>query len=128
MDMSNSKRRLIENELVFRESNESIKAGIDQLHEMAKEEGYHPIELDGDSQLNFYCECSDENCTQRIKLTPNEYEKLHKQRDIFTVVCGHELEDVEEVVEKRENYCVVRKFKHPPLSPKGLNVTDVQNA
>lgn len=127
MNMTNSERRLIENELVFRQFNESIQDGVEQVNRIAAEEGHHPIELDNNMPLHFYCECADENCKLRIRLSPDMYNRIHVGRDIFIIVPGHEVTAVEDVISQRKNYSIVKKHTVPPMSVTGLNKTDVDN-
>jgi hypothetical protein len=87
-------RRLGENEAVFREVNERID------------------EIGGTfylSVLDVICECGDASCAQRLEVTREEYEAWRSDATLFGVVPGHELPDVEDVVEEREAYNVVKK-------------------
>ena len=120
-------RRVVENQMVFRSFNEKVQIDIDQVNETAAEEGVIGVRLDGNTPLHFYCECSDENCTKRIKVLPEAYNLIHGARDTFTIMCGHELPAVEKVIITEKEYCVVQKYKQPPASAKGLKVTDVDN-
>ena len=58
----------------------------------------------------FVCECLDLNCTQRIRLSLNEYERLRESPTRFAVLPGHERADVEVVDDKTDRYYVVRKI------------------
>jgi hypothetical protein len=120
-------RRMAENEVVFRQFNESIQQGFDELNEVAKEQGEKPYELDKTVKLHFYCECTDENCTKRIQLLPQVYTDIHKRRDTFVIVCGHEVEQIEDIIERNPDYCVVRKHETPPEVIDTFNKTDVHN-
>src|SRR5688572_10038384 len=104
MGLSGSERRLLENEVVFRQFNQSIQDGVNQINQVALEEGETPLDFDWDAPLHFYCECADENCKQRVKLSPRKYDEIHTSRDIFTIIPGHEVEAVEEVIEQHEEY------------------------
>lgn len=128
--MSNSKsiRRLVENEVVFRQSNEKVFKGFDELKRLAKEEGYKIPKIDKESTLFFYCECADENCRKRIELNPEEYQSIHKARDTFTVACGHEVQEIEQTVEERDGYCIVKKNYQPPKRATRLHSTEVDNS
>ena len=89
-------RRIGLNEAVFREVNERIQDVADSF------------EL-GDQPLNLVCECGDPTCVQHITLTKGEYEAVRADPTHFAVFPGHEIPDVEEVVEKRNGYDVIRK-------------------
>ena len=122
-----SERRMIENEAVFREHNERIKKDFDELKKVAKEEGQEVFISEEDKLLHYYCECSDENCRKRIKLRFSRYNEIHKQRDHFVIVCGHESTKIERVVNKGKEFCIVKKFITPPESAPRLNKTEIDN-
>jgi hypothetical protein len=58
----------------------------------------------------WVCECADDTCTERIQLTPAEYEAIRKHPNRFPILPGHELVDVEVVVEAHDRYLVVEKL------------------
>jgi hypothetical protein len=94
--MDERARRIVKNEVLFREVNERIE------------------EISDGSRTEFLCECGDAECTQPMLLSLREYEELRAEPDRFAVLPGHEELDVEEVVERREGYLVVRKFSGGP--------------
>lgn len=57
----------------------------------------------------FVCECGNLGCNSTVELTIAAYEKVRSGFDRFLVVPGHELEDIEDVVERHEDYLVVAK-------------------
>ncbi len=87
--------RVAANESVFREVNEAIERGVWPGEE--------------DSLVAFRCECASLECDQLLELTPNEYERVRADPRRFLLVGGHELPDVETVVETYERYVVVEK-------------------
>ena len=89
------------NEAVFREVNERI------------EDLAHSFQLDR-GPLDLVCECGDASCTQQITMTAQEYNRLRDDPALFAVYPGHEVPDVEDVVEKRAGYDVVRKHAGDP--------------
>jgi len=95
-------RRLQENEVIFKQVNKDV------------EEFLHDIGVQNQVAVPFYCECSDLGCRMRLELTPAEYEKIHKNKRRFIVVNGHEVPQIENVVERNENYSVVEKLDKPP--------------
>lgn len=121
-------KRLVENEAVFRKHNEKIGSLFDELEQIANEEGNAEILGTDDMALEFYCECSDENCKKRVALRLSEYSKIHANRNHFTIAPGHQVASVEKIVKKTKQYYVVEKFISPPASPSGLNKTPVDNA
>ena len=115
MEISESDRRLIENEVVFRSWNESVH-GLN-----SNNENYDP----GKRAMTgtFICECSDESCGESMSINFQDYGEIHKQRDCFVVVRGHETEDIEDVELEQPEYNVVRKYVVPPENANGLNDT-----
>jgi hypothetical protein len=93
----NREERLAQNEILFREVNERIK------------------ELESDSseshEIGFMCECADATCMAVMTLRPAEYEALRRNPRQFGVLVGHQIEDLESVVESHPGYLVVEK--HP---------------
>jgi len=89
------KERLAANEDTFREINEGIKRGQWPGEERAP--------------TSFRCECARLGCNLLIDLSPEEYERVREHSRRFIVARGHELPDVETVVEVSEGYAVVEK-------------------
>jgi hypothetical protein len=123
-----AQKKLAENEVIFRTFNESVQQRLDEIKAMAKEEGQSHITLDENEPLYFFCECADENCKKRVKISPKDYNRIHRSRDVFTVICGHEVTEVERVIAKTPDYCVVKKFRQPPKAADKLHTTDVNNS
>lgn len=98
-----SERRLIENEVIFRQVNRDVK-------EFLKEEDNTGV----NEPVDFYCECSDPECTDRIQLTIKKYEELHKDKKRFITRPDHEFNEVENVISKEGDYQVVEKHFTPP--------------
>ena len=117
-----------ENEVVFRKYNESIKKGFDELTRIAKEDGMETLFQPPDSPLYFYCECSDENCRERVQLKPSSYDAIHKHRARFVIVPGHETESIERIFDKKTGYDVVEKLVTPSESVTTLKKTEVDNS
>ncbi len=60
---------------------------------------------------DWVCECADETCTERIELTPQQYETLRENPTHFVVAPSteHVVADAERVVEQHERYWIVSK-------------------
>jgi hypothetical protein len=56
---------------------------------------------------SFVCECPDPNCAERILLAHDEYERLRQNPTRFFVLPGHEVLEVEDVVQRTARYFVV---------------------
>ena len=89
---SQGKQRVAMNEATFRKVNEGMEIGQD------------PGGL-----LTFICECGRLGCNQLVELTRPEYEGIRANPRRFAVVSGHEVPDVETVVESHDRYLVVEK-------------------
>lgn len=90
-----TQRRVAANESSFRELNESI------------ERGRWPGEEEAPAA--FRCECAQLGCSQMLELTVREYERVRAHPRRFLVADDHHLPEVEDVVERFENYLVVEK-------------------
>ena len=90
-------RRIGSNEAVFRELNEQIERLNRSLAELT------------DEQMHAICECGTLACAERIVVPLQRYEEVRADSTLFFVVPGHEITDVESVVEETEGYNVVRK-------------------
>jgi hypothetical protein len=88
-----------ENEALFRELNE-------RLSKRARDDAAWT------SPSKWICECAEEACTERIEMSPLEYEQLRSEPTHFAVVPNeeHVSLDVERIVEKRDRYWVVEKI------------------
>lgn len=107
-----AQRRMAENEVVFRSYNEKIEESFKEIKKISEEAGAtdYPVEDDiKDMMLHFYCECYDETCELRIIMKPALYKTLHRQRDQFMIVPGHNAVDIEKIIKKDETYWIVDK-------------------
>lgn len=91
--------RLALNESRFREINERVEHDLEPIVEQTAE------------LLSFVCECGRPNCAQAIELSIPEYEAVRSDATRFVVVAGHQIDDVEDVVERHDRYLVIQK--HP---------------
>jgi hypothetical protein len=100
--MPSRAERIGNNENLFREVNARIE-------EVGEQFGVHET---GDFRI--VCECGLDDCTEPIDLTLGEYTAVRENPIRFLLVPGHELPDVERVVEEREGYNVVEKLPGEP--------------
>lgn len=89
-------RRIAANEDAFREVNEGIARG--------------QWPGDEDVPASFRCECARLGCNEMITLTVRAYERVRAHSRRFVVVAGHELPDVEAIVDSGDGYVVVEKL------------------
>lgn len=93
------KARLAQNEDLFRQVNNNIE-------DLAGEHG-------SDSHVyEFFCECSDVNCAERVHLTLPEYAHVRDDASRFVVVKGHVLPEIEHVVEQAKDHVLIEKHGH----------------
>jgi hypothetical protein len=91
LDSDEQVRRAAQIEANTRRVNEAIEAGTEE------------------DEFVFICECGRIDCGTTILLGREEYEAVRTTFDRFLVVPGHELPEIEEVVEHHDGYLVVRK-------------------
>lgn len=89
-------RRVGLNEAIFRQVNEQVRDlnrgfGVDQ------------------TTMTVICECGDGACTERLEIPTPAYERVRSNSRDYVIAKGHEIPDVESVVEQAESYDVVRK-------------------
>jgi hypothetical protein len=89
------KDRIAANEATFRDVNEGIARG------------QWPGE--GDEPRGFRCECARLGCNDLIEISPRDYERIRSHPRRFVLAAGHQVPDVEIVVETGDGYVVVEK-------------------
>jgi hypothetical protein len=57
----------------------------------------------------FVCECGFLGCSETVELTISEYEAVRSGFERFLIVPGHQIEEIEDVVEHHDAYLVVAK-------------------
>ena len=92
--MDAREERLARNETLFRAVNENI--------EEAAARSVMPT-------FDFFCECSNVDCTLLLTMTLSEYEQVRADPRQFVVAPGHELPEIEAVVVRTSAYQVVLK-------------------
>jgi hypothetical protein len=95
-----SEERLARNEAIFREINERTRS---------LQERFGP-EDPTTSYEEFLCECGDQLCVERVKLTVSEYESVRAESDQFVVRPGHSMPRIERMVSDNDRYVVVVKL------------------
>jgi hypothetical protein len=94
-------RRIGLNEALFRRVNEEI------------ERAFETDETETD-RLSILCECGDLDCTSQVPITPGRYHEVRKNPLLFIVTPGHEIPDVETVVEREADFEIVSKDSGTP--------------
>jgi hypothetical protein len=89
------------NETLHREVNERLAA----MDKRADESWATHDEL-----FDFLCECgAGDGCHARVQMKLVDYEKVREQDDRFVVVPGHEIDEIERVVDRGDGYLIVDK-------------------
>lgn len=99
--MASREERLAANEELFRQVNERIVELTDSWH----------------GELDLICECANPECTTRLVLPVDEYERLRQSPRQFAVLPGHDLPELEAVIERHDGYFVVEKHVDPHTDP-----------
>ena len=128
MSISIAERRQIENEMIFRRMNEKVGDELGALDAMHIEDDDPELIRDKDIPLHFKCECSDEECAERIAIKLSEYQEIHENRDTFIVKSKHQVDPIEKVMKTTPDYNVVMKHNSTPEPGLELNETAIHNA
>jgi hypothetical protein len=96
-------RRLRENEELMEELNRRMERMLEEIRE--DEEA-----TDADAPIAFLCECSHLDCRERVHLEPSLFDRIHKDPEQFVLVSGHEIPDIERVVDQVGDFLIVRKL------------------
>jgi hypothetical protein len=94
--MDERARRIGENEALYRSINEKIESLNETFGVVAE-------------TMAVICECGKLECSEQIELDIPTYEHVRADATHFVVLPGHELLDVETVIERHETYNIVRK-------------------
>ena len=96
--MNERKRRVAENEAIFRGVNE-------QLSKLA---GAIATETDP-AVVEIVCECGTQSCTDRITIPQADYGRTREDPTLFLLRPGHDDPEAETVVDRATTYWTVRK-------------------
>jgi hypothetical protein len=99
--MDDRTRRIGENEALYRTINERIGDLNDSFGLIAE-------------SMTVICECGQLECVEQIELPIAEYERVRSDPTQFVVLPGHEIPDVEEVLEKNGDWYLIRKDPGEP--------------
>ena len=94
--MSVSLERLARNQALFREVNERM---------LELNDGFQ----DGSSMV-FVCECSNVDCTATMTIGRENYESVRAHPTFFAIASGHELLEIEKVIDERNDFTIVQKL------------------
>jgi hypothetical protein len=91
--------RAARNEALFRRVNERVE-DINRAFE--------PIL----GETDFFCECADIECMEKIRMSLADYDALRQESTHFAVKPGHEDPATERALEERVGYVIVEKIGH----------------
>jgi hypothetical protein len=99
--MEDRARKVGQNEALYRTVNERIETLNEAFGTLT-------------DTMTVVCECGDGACAQQIDIPVADYERVRSDPTLFVIVPGHEVGDVEDVVEENETFHVVRKHPGEP--------------
>jgi hypothetical protein len=103
-------RRIGVNEALFREVNEQIE----ELNRRLPDPNM--------GTMHVVCECGNASCVERFVVSNDEYERARKDPRRFLVAPGHEIPDVEIVIDRRETHYLIEK--NAPEAERVAEATD----
>jgi hypothetical protein len=92
--MSRPLLTLVRSQILFREVNERLRETVGSF----------------EGPLEFLCECSAEDCVATVSLDLSDYERVRAHPNLFLVVTGHEVLEVDRVVDQGDGYVLVEKI------------------
>lgn len=90
--------RLARNEAFFRDVNERINDSAQRLTVVSDAHDWE-----------YFCECADPGCLERVSLTREEYEAIRADPTRFVLCPGHAIPEIERVVAIDAERMVVEK-------------------
>jgi hypothetical protein len=96
-DVGAREDRIARNEALFRDVNERVR-------ELANQLAAGPVA--------FVCECGQADCAESLPVLLADYERVRSEPTHFIVAPGHDLPEVERIVERNAGYHVVRKHAY----------------
>ncbi len=94
--MDPRQERLARNEALFRDVNERVR-------EIAAVHGQD------EHIYEFYCECSNADCTFQVRATLADYEAVREHPARFVIAPNHAMPEIERIVERTGSWWVVEK-------------------
>lgn len=114
--MDTTAERVAKNESAFRDANERIEAAADGMPHL--------------DEIPFICECPIQTCTEIVRLTREEYERVRSDGAWFWVVAGHEVAtvgdtEIARVKDRRDGFTIMEKIGEAgavarELDPRGV--------
>jgi hypothetical protein len=94
--------RVAQNQIAFRDANERLGEAAERL-------------LGDETLAPFLCECPDRSCTEIVRLSLSDYERVRARGDWFLVAPGHEVcvvdgVDTARVESRHERWSLMEKI------------------
>jgi hypothetical protein len=93
--------RIGANEALFRSINENLEDLNDAMAPLT-------------GTFEIVCECGSVDCTEQLRVTLTEYERVRSDPALFLIRAGHSVPGVEDVVGTDHDYEIVRKREGGP--------------
>lgn len=90
--MDERARRVAENEILFRRLNELVAGGRRAAR-----------------NFEIICECEDTGCMDHVRVTSEAYERARSEPTDFLLKPGHDKPEFETVIERHDDFVLVRK-------------------
>ena len=90
--------RVAANEASFREINATLHDGLSKA------------QLEQDEPVAFVCECGVASCHALVRIPIDRYQAAREHPERFVIVPGHEMPDVERIVDRNAAWAVVEKL------------------
>lgn len=100
--MNERKRRIADNEAIFRNVNEEIRALSATLATV--------------TEMRIVCECGTRSCADQFVITPEDYSRVREDPTLFAIMPGHDFPETETAVVKRDDYWILRKDPGEPAA------------
>jgi hypothetical protein len=94
--MSERKRRIGENEAIFRSVNEEVRS-------------LHGTLAAATETLRIVCECGARSCTDQFNIETVRFTEIREDPTLFVIRPGHDLPESETVVSREGDFWIVRK-------------------
>ena len=94
--MTTREERIALNEALFRQVNERVAELLTDLG-------------DSSASIEIFCECGAGDCIEKIPVGRQVYERVREHPACFLIVTGHQMTDVERLVESGDTFQIVEK-------------------
>jgi len=114
------------------ETRDGAARAVSQRHALYREVneriGDLAAHFDLGEAIPLLCECGTRGCNERLELSRSEYEGLRRHPTHFAVLPGHQIPEIERVIEEHEHFFVVEKLGKPALDGSGADPGSARSA